>query len=787
MQELKFNGVTIKKHPKQHGSGRLQYSHGGIRFHCGMTPSRKLDRKVTAANPLLTKHMYQLHVYDHEAPAPLESKSLHPHHMHKENWNHAGAITFHGNETLTVAGHNIPEAKWIPAKSFSSNRVTALGGISDSSGQEITVAGTSLASYTTKRYKSGQSKDNATNWGTFTFGAQPVSATGPLETVDFQDAKPTVTSHATSIPTSVKVAAVPASAAKPTATVATATATATLQDLLHVSSLTTVTVSTPTPHEVVKDSAQEAADNAFQRILLGSLPSDTQKSFFPNITSMSLDGIAIQSKNSAFFNAAGVPYLAQYLVGSDSVSPDITSHINSDRISLFWKAVGSFEAPTSGSDPVTELGYDRKSQTWKDIQSQYAQQNMDTYQLELLYEWQTQMTCLQEAAAALGQKAAIDTEDVLAQLSSAILLPSFDGVNWTDEMKQQFYQATSNIMFYTKEDLDQIMKDNLEKYQMIMAVKAGITTYTSIDGFVSNGCCIPKHPGMAGDLWQIQEQYQNAFITAGDDIKNEKFINIVGEAYIEECAQELAPQASRWRQWAASAKNFGANVTAAVTPLLYAVGVAGIIYSLVKDHSQLSPLNIIQLTGIALELSIKTLSSIAATRLGVWIQENFLNRNGITKPLGEWFTEAGVAVVEDSSILSKLLGASSAEFLVNHLGPALSLIAVGISIESLVRAIRDGTRTDVIYSSINLALAVIDIVVVFIGIAASAAEAGSALAAAGAFCGPIGIGILTTYPTIAVVGIIVAVISFFVHDQPKVPNPPEDFVSGPLKQWGYYK
>ena len=44
--------------------------------------------------------------------------------------------------------------------------------------------------------------------------------------------------------------------------------------------------------------------------------------------------------------------------------------------------MGSLDgAPLLGADPVVQFGWDRKSQSFKDIQSAYAQQNMDTYKL----------------------------------------------------------------------------------------------------------------------------------------------------------------------------------------------------------------------------------------------------------------------------------------------------------------------------------------------------------------------------------------------------------------------
>lgn len=55
-------------------------------------------------------------------------------------------------------------------------------------------------------------------------------------------------------------------------------------------------------------------------------------------------------------------------------------------------------------------------------------------------------------------------------------------------------------------------------------------------------------------------------------------------------------------------------------------------------------------------------------------------------------------------------------------------------------AVKNGSYSDKVYAGLNLALAVIDTCVVFVGIAAAGAAQGTALAAAGACCGPIGLG-----------------------------------------------
>ena len=119
MQHLNFKNFTIKKNTTQPDFKKHLHQHGTDRLHTGITPSKTLNPQVTAANPLLSKHTYQLHVYDHEKAAPANSKFFHPYTMHKENWIPGGSIVFHGDgKSLTVAGHTIQQANWQPAKSL---------------------------------------------------------------------------------------------------------------------------------------------------------------------------------------------------------------------------------------------------------------------------------------------------------------------------------------------------------------------------------------------------------------------------------------------------------------------------------------------------------------------------------------------------------------------------------------------------------------------------------------------------------------------------------------------
>lgn len=67
-------------------------------------------------------------------------------------------------------------------------------------------------------------------------------------------------------------------------------------------------------------------------------------------------------------------------------------------------------------------------------------------------------------------------------------------------------------------------------------------------------------------------------------------------------------------------------------------------------------------------------------------------------------------------------------------GPAMALIAIGVTAWQLARAIQHGTTHDIVFASINLALAIVSAVVVFVGLFAKGAIA--------AACGPIGIGTL---------------------------------------------
>lgn len=123
MHHAKSKHLTVKKHHDAqhedlHKSRRHHFDKQESRVHCGMRPSRNLNPEVAAADPLLGKHIYQLHVYDHEAPPPKDGRFYHPHHMHTANWLSGGTIVFHGDgKSITVAGHKINNAKWHSAKS----------------------------------------------------------------------------------------------------------------------------------------------------------------------------------------------------------------------------------------------------------------------------------------------------------------------------------------------------------------------------------------------------------------------------------------------------------------------------------------------------------------------------------------------------------------------------------------------------------------------------------------------------------------------------------------------
>jgi hypothetical protein len=54
-----------------------------------------------------------------------------------------------------------------------------------------------------------------------------------------------------------------------------------------------------------------------------------------------------------------------------------------------------------------------------------------------LYEWNTQLSVLKKHATATGQKTVNDPDAVVNVLTTATLMPSFDTVNWGDEMHQR--------------------------------------------------------------------------------------------------------------------------------------------------------------------------------------------------------------------------------------------------------------------------------------------------------------------------------------------------------------
>ncbi|EPQ51873.1 hypothetical protein GLOTRDRAFT_117818 [Gloeophyllum trabeum ATCC 11539] len=607
-----------------------------------------------------------------------------------------------------------------------------------------------------------------------------------------------------------------------------------LQALLHLSSLTVADEGTPEkPAKVVKDSAQEQANNVFQRIMLNNIPDKPRQALFPGLAPLTPEEKAVSDKNAAFYKEGSIAYVSQYLASAQEVDADTKSHINNDRVKLFWDAVGSFGAPDPNKDPVKQYGWDRNSEAFKNIQGAFVNQNLDTYKIgykqgvpafrpylddpkkwhdELaaylsdgkflarwayrnsvpgytdghrqVYEWQTQLSILQREAEARGLTVQRQTQDVANSLTTAILLPKFDEVNWTDDMKQQYELQVKSIMAYSDKELEEIKKRNAEEYARIMAIKVGVQVHGTVDHFVMAAdqalrgiekIYLDKWNKSltAGDLLQIQEKYRDAFIVAGENVQSEQFIQIVGEGYVKEVAESLSPHASKWKTWAAKAKEWGSSIKAAAKPLLYAAGVGVVIYALCGGVMPLTPVEIVSLTGIAIALSIQTLSSFAVTQLGAWVSKKILNPTAVGTILGQWFTQKGVSVVDKSSKLAKIFTPSSAEFLVKRLGPLMALVAVGTSIYNLVQAINHGTTSDIVYNSIFLGLAIIETAVVAIGLFASHT-------AIAAFCGPIGIAV-------AAIGFIVAIISLFVHDKPVAPNPAKDFVNGVCKDAGFFK
>jgi hypothetical protein len=152
-----------------------------------------------------------------------------------------------------------------------------------------------------------------------------------------------------------------------------------------------------------------------------------------------------------------------------------------------------------------------------------------------------------------------------------------------------------------------------------------------------------------GDLAQIQTAYADAF-ASGAGPQDDRFISQVGDAYVAELAGELEPQAGKWKTLAAKIKT---SIGGALKPLMYAACVGATIYALVAFNQGLSPIALAQLSGVCLEFSLKTIESLAATKLGTWIGDQVCSKTGMGEMLGKWFSKNGEAFVDEGTALAK--------------------------------------------------------------------------------------------------------------------------------------
>lgn len=131
------------------------------------------------------------------------------------------------------------------------------------------------------------------------------------------------------------------------------------------------------------------------------------------------------------------------------------------------------------------------------------------------------------------------------------------------------------------------------------------------------------------------------------DEKIEKVRESLGPAFNEQAVNEL--RTSKWRKCWDVCKNVGSTIWSVLKPVLYIAGAAYAVYTLCNDPGVMDPMQKSQLGGIALEMAFRGLTKIVQSKFGDWLRTVLLNKNSITKVLGEWFTKEGVVSIAGDS------------------------------------------------------------------------------------------------------------------------------------------
>ena len=524
------------------------------------------------------------------------------------------------------------------------------------------------------------------------------------------------------------------------------------------------------------DRAQERTGTYFQKMLIGALPDSHGHNWLSELygpaPTLTKNVTKIAKENKAWLAKQAVPNMGQLLRDNvkDAKHKDVIAKIDDAKLADNWKAMGQSDDYAALSQKLYLEGY---RDAVPDIQpflndtaSHWGEQfydyitgptflNVWATQVasgafknvkQTMYEHYVKLQLLNDAESDAEHK--VDPKQALSIMFATILNAQYNNARWIEDMKPYLASAIDNLLNGTADFGDEILDQNAKEQQKILDEMV-----SSLDTQV-----------------ELVNALANVF-TAWTNLKppseQSPLVEMPNELIIAELEEELSSATT----FTDKLKSLGSKAGSVLKIVAFGALAGYFLYQVIGNKGKDVAADI-GLTITATGFLIKGIESFMATRLGNWISESISASEGSLKPMLEgftkWFSEAGV---ESESIMVRMLGKNSSEFFAKRLGPALAVFAVVMCSIDLAKAIKTGDVRDIVFESLNLAVAVASLV--FIGLELFGF----------AWAGPVGLAI-------AAVGLIIVLVQFIWNliDPPAPPpDPIEEFINKPLKEAGYTK
>ena len=557
-----------------------------------------------------------------------------------------------------------------------------------------------------------------------------------------------------------------------------------VQELDNISSV--ITTTDKDGKTVVIDQAQTRAGSYFNKCLVNGLDEPWLTDIFGHPYSLNSGTAKVASDNSAFFKANSVLATGTMLETSfaaDKTHGGAIQKISDKKIQAKWKDISTSKTNSPQYQKATTALYNQAygdavagMQAYiDDTSGNWGQQYYDyltdentllTWQIQLasnqfknvktrMYEWHTKLTILSP-----------NTDHAKKMLSiaySALLGVMYTKVKWSDDIKPYLEAVLEQAINGSIDFSDQMTKQAAEETRKILSQMASISGMTA---------------KVINSLMRVLNSYQRK--NPNQTWRNFFRGNDVIEAVETDLLINDAAAAPAFKAWADLAGKTKAG--AAFGGIVYMGAAAFFIFSIASNSGQkLTPREIVvevNMGIIALASTLKGVQKILTLGLGSkiisWAGDDATGFANFMKNIATWFSESGeiVATTKFGSVMTSILGKNITEFFSNRLGPVLAVFGIVISAWFLADAIIAGDVPNIIFDSLNLAVALAGTIALGFEMASFA------------MAGPVGL-------VIAAIGLIIALVQllYSLFGPPATPpkDPIQKFVEGPMTTEGLVK